>query len=302
MNKVIVLLAILLSINTSVVFAQNATLDKIEDSIYGFQYSNQDDRTRLDRIEETVYGKKNSGSDTQRIAKLKTDMSADLIGHEIEPKEDTFRDDEPEIITRGANINYPAINELEQEVFKQEYKDKDIKERLASLEQKTFGKTYSDDFSTRVDRLKAEIKPQSIINNAIAQSANDFYGDETDRLDDNYSLSEYNPPSQFSYEDYNARNSLPSSGRKVSLSAMENSILRKTFPNDSTDNRLSRMETQMFGTMFNDDNQETRINRLSSAYKAQKSAPRYDSNKFSQNMATAVQIGTLILMVLACIL
>ena len=35
---------------------------------------------------------------------------------------------------------------------------------------------------------------------------------------------------------------------------------------------------------------------------AEKSAGKYDSNKFSQNLATAMQIGTIILMVLACIL
>ena len=58
----------------------------------------------------------------------------------------------------------------------------------------------------------------------------------------------------------------------------------------------------MFGTNFASDDNETRINRISSAYKAQKSADKYDTNKFSQNITTAVQIGTLLLMVLACIL
>ena len=55
-------------------------------------------------------------------------------------------------------------------------------------------------------------------------------------------------------------------------------------------------------TSFSGDNESERIARISSAIQAQKSAKRYDSNKFGQNMATAVQIGTLILMVLACIL
>ena len=31
-------------------------------------------------------------------------------------------------------------------------------------------------------------------------------------------------------------------------------------------------------------------------------ASKYDSNKFSQNMATAMQIGTILLMILACVL
>ena len=66
--------------------------------------------------------------------------------------------------------------------------------------------------------------------------------------------------------------------------------------------RLSRIESSVFGTVFANDSESERISRISSAINAQKSAKRYDSNKFGQNMATAFQIGTLILMVLACIL
>lgn len=306
MNKIIVISAIILCFNLQYAMAQNPTLDKLEDTLYGFQYTGQSDSERLNRIEDTVYGKVNSGTEAQRIAKLKKDMSADLIGHEIDPVEDTFaeQDETEELAASGANINYPAVNELEQQVFNKEFKDKKLKDRLAALEQKTFGKTYSDDLSTRVDRLKAEIKPKSLRDNAIAQSSNEYYGDEVDRLDENYQLSEYNPPSQFSYDEYNKQNTtFPfAKSRKMNLSAMENAVLNRSYPNDTTDNRLSRLESQMFGTMFNDDDEEARLKRLSSAYKAQKTATRYDSNKFSQNMATAMQIGTILLMVLACIL
>ena len=68
------------------------------------------------------------------------------------------------------------------------------------------------------------------------------------------------------------------------------------------DNRLSRLENTMFGTTFASDSESDRVRRISSAYKATKSASKYDSNKFSQNMATAMQLGTLILMILACVL
>lgn len=307
MKKIIVISAIILCFNITGVNAQNTTLDKIENTLYGFQYESQSDTERLARIEESVYGQVNSGSNAQRIAKLEKDLAANLMGQEIDPVEDTFaeQDETEEMIAKGANINYPAVNELEQHVFKQEFRDKDLKERLAALEQKTFGKTYSDDFSTRVDRLKAEIKPRSLMDNAIAQSSNDYYDEEAVHLDENYRLSEYNPPSQFSYEDYNSRNHtfpFANKNRTMNLSAMENAVLSRSFPNDSTETRLSRLESQMFGTIFSDDEQDERIKRLSSAYKAQKTATRYDSNRFSQNMATAMQIGTILLMVLACIL
>ena len=74
------------------------------------------------------------------------------------------------------------------------------------------------------------------------------------------------------------------------------------YENQPTSERLTRIETSVFGTSFPNDSDSERIERLSSAIQAQKSARRYDSNRFNQNMATAFQIGTLILMVLACIL
>ena len=58
----------------------------------------------------------------------------------------------------------------------------------------------------------------------------------------------------------------------------------------------------MFGTEFVEDDEQTRINRITSAYKAQKNSSKYDSNKFARNMTTAMQIGTILLMMLACIL
>lgn len=308
MNKIIIISALIFCLNISCAEAKNTTLDKIEDALYGFQYESQNDTDRLNRIEETVYGKVKGGSTTQRIAALEKDLSANLLGQEITPVEDTFAESEEvqeEIAESGPNINYPAVNELEQHVFKQEFRDKKLKDRLAALEQKTFGKTYNDDLSTRVDRLKAEIKPQSLMDNAIAQSSNDYFDEEPMRLDEDYKLSEYDPPSKFSYEEYNAKNHtfpFANRGRKMNLSAMENAVLNRSFPNDSTDTRLSRLESRMFGTIFGDDEQEARMQRLASAYKAQKTATRYDSNKFSQNMATAMQIGTILLMVLACIL
>ena len=79
-------------------------------------------------------------------------------------------------------------------------------------------------------------------------------------------------------------------------------LYKTKYENEPMDKRLSRVEMSVFGTEFSQDSESERLMRLSSAINAQKSARKYDSNKFSQNMATAFQIGTLILMVLACIL
>ena len=92
------------------------------------------------------------------------------------------------------------------------------------------------------------------------------------------------------------------SAKPLNLSKIEKQIYHKKFDNEPTSQRLTRIETSVFGTSFPNDSDSERMQRLSSAIQAQKSASHYDSDKWNRNMATAFQIGTLILMVLACIL
>ena len=310
MKKFIVIISVLLSINCTIAASQySAVLDKLENSLYGFTYTTSDDTSRLSRIEESVYGQSRPNkSINERIASLNKDMSAEQIGHEITPKEDTFAEEqdsykdtiaEEKMPPAGANVDYPSINELERQVFNKEFKNQDLNSRLANLEKKSLGQTYDNDpFSSRVERLQAKLKPESFMDNSIAQSSNDYYDGSSIPLDKNYSLDEYQPP-EFDYDAYNSRNRKP---EKINIASVEKSIFKKSFNDDNMDNRLSRLESTMFGTTFNSDSQEARLNRISSAYKAQKTASRYDSNKFSQNMATAMQIGTILLMILACVL
>jgi len=295
-----------------------ATIEKLESSLYGFTYSGDSETERLDRLENSVYGSVSGGNTASRVAKLKQDMSADLIGQEIDPVEDTFADPQDSYIEEApvaaSNVSYPAVDELEEMVFDKKFQGEDIKKRLSKLEMKTFGKEFNDDLATRTDRLKAEIKPKSLIDNQIAQSSNEFYDDYVPPMASDYNLQGYNPMDSFDYNSFNARQQaladqyqnsyLPpvSSDKKYSLNSLEKGILSQSFKNDTTENRLSRLESAMFGTIFSSDSEDTRIKRLSSAYNAQKTAGKYDSNKFTQNMATAMQIGTIILMMLACIL
>ena len=302
MKKLIVLFAVLISMNMAYSSPYTQTINNLENVLYGYQYSNETDAGRISRIEETVYGKASSGDINMRINKLKTDLSAELIGKEITPVEDTFREEteDSEYIASNPDIQYPAVDELEMKVFNQTFQKKEIKKRLTELEQKTFGKTYSDDLSTRVDRLKAQIRPQSLMNNNIAQSSNYFFDEnEVIPLEKDYHLDRYESPQKF---DYNAYNSSKNPLGHVSLNTVEHKVLKQSFQNDTMQNRLSRLENAMFGTQFSDDDEQSRINRITSAYKANKSSAKYDSNKFSQGMGAALQIGTIILMVLACIL
>lgn len=305
MKKLAIIICISLVTLCSDASQYSTLLDKLENNIYGFTYK-ESDESRVERLEQSIYGlSKNNKSLQERISSLNKDMSADLIGQEITPKEDTFADDDTEYFERtsnsksgntippsGANVDYPSINELEKETFKQEFKTKDINERLSALEKKTFGKSYDDDaFSTRVERLQEKIKPKTL--------AQKFYEyDEYQDPDMNYKLDEYSPP-DFDYGSYNARHTPPA---KINIASVEKFMFKKSFNNEDLSSRLTRLESTMFGTTFESDEQQARINRIASAYKATKTAHKYDSNKFTQNMAAATQIGMLILMILACVL
>lgn len=325
MKKFIIFLAILLTANTTFAASNSAILDKIENSIFGYTYSKDSEQSRVERIEENVYGQKSTGQMQNRIAKLKNDLAADMMGQEITPTEDTFREPEDNWIAEKEpeetqKIDYPVINDLEKQVFKKEFKDQNIKTRLTNLENKTLGKSYeNEDLSTRVDRLKAQIQPQSFMDNKMAKQENNFYGGDIDKMAQNYHLDEYGDP--YNYDAYDAFNNrqnrmMQSSydddymsspnvfkpSKPLNISTIEKTLYKTKYENEPMSSRLSRIESSIFGSVFAQDSESERIARISSAINAQKSAKRYDNNKFGQNMATAFQIGTLILMVLACIL
>ncbi len=324
MKKLIIFLVLLLTCQSANAGQYTSTLDKIENSLFGFTYSNESETARVNRIEENVYGKSSTAQMPNRIAKLKKDLSVDQMGKEITPTEDTFATPEDSWVfakepVESTKIDYPVINELEKEVFKKEFKEQNIKTRLSNLEKKTLGKTYeNDDLSSRVDRLKAEVRPQTFMANGMQQQENNYYNDTIGKMDQNYHLDQYGSPN-FDYDMYNNRNnnfSFPQEddymssskpnvfkpSKPMNLSGIEKALYKTKYENEPVATRLSRIESSVFGTNFANDSESERIARISSAINAQKTAKRYDSNRFGQNMATAMQIGTIILMVLACIL
>ncbi len=304
MKKILLPLILINLLFAPCVFAASNVeiLNKIENSIFGFEYNHEDEATRVSRIEENVYGTSGNGAINQRIAKLNKDLGAELYGQEIEPCEDTLAREEEQrevLSSQEANIDYPVINELEKSVFNKEYKNLGVKDRLAQLEKKVFTKDFAnEDLSTRVDRLREQVRPQGL-EQSLANAV------------DTYHTSGYYPPpidydgmtiggTSSSYTDDSYGYSMPS--RKINLSTVENALYSKNFKNDSMTNRLARVEKSMFGESFEDQDEKTRVGRISSAFNAQKSAQKYDANKFAQGMSTAMQIGTMLLMILACIL
>lgn len=304
----------------------SATLTKMEKSLFGVDYSTQADDARLKRIEEVVYGKSSSTPVPQRVGKLSKDLAADLIGQEIKPKEDTFAEDGDSVKEEpspkaDSSVNYPAVDSLEKEVFSKQFKNLDINQRLSNLEQRVFKKNYNDDLSSRVDRLKAAVLPET--NNYAAnndeEESTGAAADSSNVYEPEDILSQNSPPSRNSSggnyftppknytPSYNSQNSVldeysPNTDINIPLAAMEKSVLKKAYPDDTVSNRLTRLEVKMFSSSFIDDDDQTRLDRVASAYQAKKSSKKYDNNKYTQHMSAAMQIGALLLMVLAAVL
>lgn len=274
---------------------QSSTISKIENDIYGYDYPKDSAKSRVERLERTVYGKVNTGDINKRLTKLSGDISADVIGLEIDPVEDTFAYDDD--VTADSSVNYPIVDEIEKKLFNETYKNRDFHTRIVTIEKKLFGKVYDvDDYATRMDRIKAEIMPETV--------------GYTDRFAHEYRDNRNN---MLTTDDLNGRSSLsrfamPFGQRKYSRPYAnygdEYTDGASTVPNYNTNlnDELAQLEYETFGTVFSNEDTVSRVKRLNSISKAKKSSQRYDSNKFTQRMSTAIEIGAMILMILAMVL
>ncbi len=268
---------------------QNAEISKIENDIYGFDYVNDELNNRVSRLEKTIYGKESSGNLNQRIKKLTADIIADQIGLEIEPVEDTFREDE---VVADNTVNYPIVDEIEMKLFNQTYRNRDFHTRIVTIEKKLFSKVYdAEDYSQRMDRIKAEVMPERLAREKVfgydntneALSSNDLSGLNSSRFSTRnmpYGQENYTRP----YSNYGDM-----TGGATPLP-------------ENLESELAQLEYNTFGTEFSNEDTTTRIKRLNSVNKAKKSSNRYDSAKFQQRMSTAMEIGAMLLMILAMVL
>ena len=314
MRKIfITFLFIMLFSNTT--FAQSKTsqeLSRIENNLFGIEYTKQSDNERLSRIEEQVYGEAKSGSIKSRLSALSNDVATNLMGQEIKPKRDTFEEEEDNFEKQkmaqyqedrepdNPKIDYPIVNELEEQIFGKTYKNQDINTRLSKLEKEVFRKTYEDALSERVDRLKEKVAYNPRKNNSEEQN---YYYNEQDNYFSPDTFAQNNSGSYYNSQkgDYVDRQ-IADRELRSKLNKLEKQVFKQSFSNDTVDNRLSRLEGSIFHSNFSKDNEKTRLNRISSAINAQKNAKKYDSNGFQQKMATAMQIGMFVLMVVAMIL
>ena len=293
MHKKILLIITFLTLVLNVQASNTDILSKIENNIFGFDYSGDKIQNRVTRLEKTVYGKPSSGDINKRLTKLSGDISADVIGLEIEPSRDTFLAEERAI--EDNSVDYPVINDIEQKLFNTTYKNRDLHTRIVTIEKKLFGKIYDvDDYSKRMDRIKEKIYPErlsqydeydygngSYYNDRMINSM-DLAGTSQSRFRMPFGQKKYSRP-YTNYGDFGGANDIMS-------------------PKDNLSDELTQMEYDMFGTEFSSDDNKTRIKRLNSANKAKKTSQKYDSQKFQQHMSTAMEIGAMLLMILAMVL
>ena len=267
---------------------QNAEISKIENDIFGFDYINDELKTRVSRLEKVIYGKEHSGDLSQRIKKIATDITAEQIGLEIEPQEDTFREDYE---VADNSVNYPIVDEIEQKIFNKTYKNRDFHTRIVTIERELFGKIYDvDDYSKRMDRIKAEVMPERLAREKV------FGYDNSESSLNSFDLSGLNNSrfaSKMPYGQENYTRPYSNYGDFTGGAAPYS---------DNLNDELAQLEYSTFGTEFSNEDTQSRIKRLNSVNKAQKSSSKYDSAKFQQRMSTAMEIGAMLLMILAMVL
>ena len=191
MRKILVFLSVIFILltgsfcNLYAAQPQSAEISKIENDIYGFDYTNDELSRRVERLEKTIYGKASSGDLSKRIQKLAKDIVADQIGQEITPVEDTFSEENQ---VADSSVDYPIVDEIEMKLFNQSYKNRDFHTRIVTIERKLFNKIYDvDDYQTRMDRIKAEIMPEALATDKNRFDYNDNFisSDELSGLNDN---------------------------------------------------------------------------------------------------------------------
>lgn len=251
-------------------------LGAIENSLWGFEYKKENEQIRLKRIEDTVFGVVDSKTSVQeRINKINQTLGLD----NGQVAESTLKELEE---IEGKNVAYPIIDKLELEFLKKNYQTDGIYPRLERLEKSVFGAKQGGELNERVDRLVGS----STINSPKyaqfprkdAQGANNFGSGE-----------------QQPYDPYNA-------DAFLLLAGLENSIFGQTYGQDPVGLRLNRLERKVFQRDFSNDDEFTRMQRLQAASTAKNTAKYYDGNKIQKYTSTGIQIGTILLMILAFIL
>lgn len=303
-------------------------LNEIEKNYYGYTFKGTPD-SRLTRIEQALYGMSYKNSQKNRVEKIYKDLNLGAItgaasnlaqGIAQNLQQPRTQDIGPKA---EAGIKYPVVDKLEQKVFKKAFPNDDIYVRLSRLEKQTFKKESTLSLNERVDALRdkllggearaaIEIDPATeeiVLDNGKKYSDDSDYNfSNTDGEDSHYNYYSYEnsknriPEIQSKYdEEDNSSSYAPKYEQSYDLDILEKQLFGKRFAQEPPSKRLARLENKVFQRTYNDD-QDARTRRLLAVTTAQKTSKEYDSNKWAQRINTGIQIGSILLMVLAMIL
>lgn len=266
----------------------SAQIARIENELFGFDFFNENLNDRISRLEASIYGKSSTGNVKERLNKIVKDLSAEQFGQEITPKEDSFLEEET---LADNSVSYPVVDEIEMKLFNKTYKNRDFHTRIVTIERKLFNKIYDvEDYSTRMDRIKAEVMPERLAREKVFGydntpdylSSNDLSGLNSSRYSSMpYGQKNYTRP-YTNYGDYTGSAS--------------------PYTNIDIEEHLAELENKTFGTEFTNESPQVRLNRLNSVNRAKQSSQKYDTQKFNQRMSSVMEIGAMLLMILAMIL
>jgi len=299
----------ILSILSCRVFANELNdISVIENEIFGIEYKDNTLSERINRLEEHLFGKHKTGQNVQRIKQIAETAGISLMPKPTaEQRKIAAADLEPE----ASNVSYPVIDMMEEKLFNKVNQGENVYKRVERLEKQAFGKTFDGDLSERTDKLKAAVlavKPEKI---TYDENLREYRTNQYQYYDDNPLFPErplltkkssaYTggaAPLNKSY--YNSFGN-ESNDFEFALNAAENLILGTTNKSDSVHERLSRLEKKIFKKTYSGDNL-SRLDRIVSAAHAQKTGKVYSENKWSKYLSTGIQIGAIVLMIMAMIL
>lgn len=250
MIKKIILITMLLAFSTNMSNGYsdyNRQIELFESTHFNTIFSNDSLNKRLDRLENDIFGRTFNQVASMRIQRLSENIitnnfdSAMLTSHE------------PAI--ENSVTDYPAITQIEQKLFRKNYANENIYNRLNRIERMSFGQVFSrDNLYDRTNRVISKYKPQ--YENYVYEDPNRFIAEST---------TSYTNENMFD-----------------TLSLLEHNFLNKTYPQEPASLRVQRLEKSVLGTIQSGD-VNSRIDVLSRALstRSMPSTLDYYNNKYN---------------------
>ncbi len=283
MKKKLILFFILF-IQFTVALAATSSVSEIENTLFGYNYTNESEVRRVERLEAYLYGSKKSGNIQKRIENIKNDIGYVNSEQKSQKTQSNMQSDIKQDLLNlkeDSSVEYPIVDRIENELFKTTYKTENIYKRLDRLEQQVFQKTSSEPLTNRVDKLSNVVLPKKKIQ----------------RGEQNYSQQELD-----NYYRTNGLEPIDDKALPFQLAVLEQDLLKNNYDGENITSRLNRLEQKLFNRTFSADSDVNRMQRIMVAYDAKQKSYKYENNRKMQNMATASQIGGILLMILAMIL